>query len=70
MSDKNEVKKFFAGFRAWDWFVVFVVSDIGSTALVLLFTGGSGIVWYFIMAGCIWWLHIFSVQNDIKKGLR
>jgi hypothetical protein len=53
----------------WDWFVIWVTSDMGSTGLILLFTGGNGF-WFLVLAWGLWWLHIYNLEEAIKRGER
>jgi hypothetical protein len=65
----KEPKGFFDGFTLWDWFIIWVTSDLGSTGLVLFFTGGNGF-WYLVLAWGLWWLHIYNLEEAIKRGER
>lgn len=68
-SSPKEPKGFFDGFDIWDWLAIYVCSDLGSTGIILLFTGGNGI-WYLVIAWCLWWIHIYNVKTQIEQGTK
>jgi hypothetical protein len=68
-SSPEEPKGFFDGFTLWDWFTIWVVSDVGSAGVMALIAGTGGI-WSVVAASCLWWLHIYNVRNEIADGRR
>jgi len=70
-SSPKEPKSLFSGFRLWDWLVIWIVSDLGSTGLVSLVTTGlTPAIWILIVAVGGWMLHEWNVRYDIERGIR
>ncbi len=68
-SSPSEPKGFFDGFDFWDWFVIYLVSDMGSAGIMAFVTAGS-ITLALALAPILWWLHLAVVRKQIKDGTR
>lgn len=68
-SSPKEPKSFFDGFTIWDWLTIWIVSDVASTGIMALIAGTGGF-WSIVAASCLWWIHIYNVQNEIRDGKR
>ena len=68
-SSPEEPKGFFDGFDFWDWLAIYVVSDFGATGIMTLITTGT-FSWLLVIAPAFWWLHLFTVRNQIRDGER
>ena len=66
----TEPKGFFYGFTVWDFFVIFVVSDLASGAIMQLLSGNLAAIFLLILPVALWWLHIYNVEREIKEGIR
>lgn len=68
----NKITEFFKGFELWDFVVIFIVADL-SQSFILSALFGIATWWslfWFVLALALWKLHIWSVEHQIKNGMR
>jgi hypothetical protein len=68
MSSLNEHNK---PFRFWDWLIIWVCADLGSSGVVTV-AGGmlAGGTWLILIAFGAWYIYETHVREQVRKGIR